>query len=58
MIDRYSKTVLTIIALCLATIVLQNHITPANAQNGGQVHVVVDQIGFSPASLPLAVHAQ
>ena len=58
MVDRYTKVVLTVIALCLAAQVAQNFTTPANAQYGGQVHVVVDQIGASLASLPLAVHAQ
>ena len=58
MIDRYTKLVLTVIAFCLVMIVIQNFNTPANAQYGGQVHVVVDRIGASLASLPLAVHAQ
>lgn len=59
MIDRYTKTILTVIAVCLAALVVQNVTKPAYAQYaGGPVHVIVDQIGVNLASLPLPVHAQ
>ena len=35
MIDRYTKTILTIIALALIVIVIQNTIRPSAAQFGG-----------------------
>lgn len=44
MIDRYTKAVLTVIAVCLVTLVLQNTdlVKPAHAQQNGPVHVIVD----------------
>ncbi|MGV1757012.1 hypothetical protein [Rhizobium sp. A41-96] len=35
LMDRYTKTVLTIIAVALAAIAIQNTITPAQAVGGG-----------------------
>lgn len=59
MIDRYTKIILTVIAVCLVALVVQNVIKPAHAQYAsGPVHVIVDQIGASLASLPLPVRAQ
>lgn len=58
MIDRYTKVVLTIIAICLVALVGQNFSKPASAQYNGPVHVIVDQIGVSLASLPLPVRTQ
>ena len=57
-VDRYTKVILTVIALCLVTLVGQNMVRPAHAQYSGPVHVIVDQIGPYPALLPLAVHEQ
>jgi hypothetical protein len=60
MIDRYTKVTLTIIAACLLWNVLHDamSIRPATAQNGGQVHVVVDAWGAYLATLPIPVRAQ
>jgi hypothetical protein len=48
MIDRYTKAVLTVIAICLAVIAIRGAqpISPALAQS--PVHVIVDQVaGFA-----------
>ena len=58
MVDRYTKLVLTVIAVCLVMIAAQNLSNPARAQYTPPVHVIVDQIGLSFASLPLPVKAQ
>jgi hypothetical protein len=57
-VDRYTKVILTVIAVCLVALVGQNVIKPAYAQYTGPVHVIVDPIGASLASLPLPVRAQ
>ena len=46
MIDRYTKALLTVIAVCLAVLVVQNAglAKPAQAQQGGPTHVVIDQV--------------
>ena len=45
MVDRYTKTVLTVIALCLVINVVRDgtSVTSAVAQSG-PVHVIVDQV--------------
>ena len=58
MVDPYTKVVLTVIVVCLLALVGHDFVQPAHAQYGGPVHVIVDQIGASLASLPLSVHAQ
>jgi hypothetical protein len=45
--DFYTKFVLTVIALALSTIALQNSLTPAYAQSGIQKVVICD--AYSPA---------
>lgn len=46
MIDRYTKAVLTVIAVCLVTLVFQKTdlAKPAHAQQNGPVHVIVDSV--------------
>jgi hypothetical protein len=58
-IDLYTKAVLTVIALSLSVIAARQAVSRANAQGYTMpVHVIVDQIGGSLASLPLAVRSQ
>ena len=56
--DRYTKAVLTIIAVALSIIAVKDLIPPARAQADGPVHVIVDQWGSYIATLPLPVHEQ
>jgi hypothetical protein len=57
MVDRYTKLVLTVIAACLVwNIVAASNDRRALAQSGPQ-HVVVDQWGMYPATLPIPVVA-
>jgi hypothetical protein len=44
--DRYTKLVLTVIAGCLLILVVRegSFTKPASAQQGGPVHVIVDQV--------------
>jgi hypothetical protein len=46
MIDRYTKAVLTVIAVCLVVIIMRDIpiVKQAAAQSGGPVHVVVDSV--------------
>lgn len=60
MVDRYTKVVLTIIALALSVIASREVAPSAQAQMGGAVHVVVDSVAayaFQYAG-PLAVRPQ
>jgi hypothetical protein len=61
MIDRYTKTLLTIIAIALVMIAMKGVVHPAKAQSDGPTHVIVDQVGsfaFSMVSSPMPVRAQ
>ena len=58
MADRYTKCVLTVIAVGLAIIAYEQRgaLAPdAKAQYSGPVHVIVDQWGAYVATLPLSV---
>ncbi len=44
MVDRYTKAVLTVIAVSLAIIATKDVVPPAHAQMDGPVHVVVDSV--------------
>lgn len=59
MVDRYTKIVLTVIALALVIIAGRPIVPPALAQSG-PVHVIVDSVAsfaFQFAG-PIAVHPQ
>lgn len=61
MIDRYTKSVLTVIAVCLLLLVAENMLRPAHAQlNSGPQHVIVDSVAAYALQFagPLAVHSQ
>jgi hypothetical protein len=60
MVDRYTKAVLTVIAVCLVWNAFNGAagVRPALAQNGGPVHVIVDAWGAYVATLPLPVQVQ
>lgn len=51
MVDRYTKAVLTVIAVSLSVIALKGSIPSARAQSDGPVHVILDQIGPGPQFL-------
>ena len=55
---RFTGTGLTVIAVALSVIAVRGSIVPAKAQSDGPMHVIVDQIGSSLASLPLQVQVQ
>jgi hypothetical protein len=63
MVDRYTKVVLTIIAVCLVIIATKNlPFSQTAAAESGRVHVVVDEFGqtafqyaFQHVSRPLPV---
>ena len=60
MVDRYTKAVLTVIAVALVALVARDLVPTAQAQSGGPVHVYVDGVSsyaFQYAG-PLAVRAQ
>lgn len=42
MIDRYTKALLTVIAISLVALVVQNLVPPSNAQSGVQRVVICD----------------
>jgi hypothetical protein len=59
MIDRYTKAILTVIALCLVIVVIRGNppTTTAHAQSG-PVHVIVDsveQFAFQYVTVPVRV---
>ncbi len=58
MIDRYTKIVLTVIAVCLVVLVGQKFVGLAKAQYRGPTHVVVDSWGAYVATFPIPVHPQ
>jgi hypothetical protein len=52
MVDRYTKAVLTVIAVALVGLVAQNSLFPAQAQYGQLVKVVIcDQSGLNCAGV-------
>jgi hypothetical protein len=54
MIDRYTKSVLTVIALALVAIVVQNGVLPARAQlDGPQKVQVCDTLGNCAGMTPV-----
>lgn len=58
MLDGYTKTVLTIIAISLAIIAGRGTVPEAWAQSGGPVHVIVDsvsQFAFQFTTVPVKV---
>lgn len=44
MVDRYTKAVLTVIAVALSVIALRGAMAAAHAQSDGPVHVIVDGV--------------
>lgn len=44
MVDRYTKSVLTVIAVALSVIAVKGVISSARAQSDGPVHVIVDSV--------------
>ena len=58
MVDRYTKVVLTVIAVALSVIAVRGTAGPAKAQGFGQQHVIVDALGPYIVSLPLPVHVE
>jgi len=68
MVDRYTKVVLTVIAISLSILAAQGGVPRAKAQDSinpvqplqysGPVHVIVDQWGAYAATLPIPVRAQ
>lgn len=59
MIDRYTKAVLTVIAVSLSVIALRGSplVSPVNAQDG-PVHVVVDEVeqfAFQFVTVPVRI---
>jgi len=57
MVDRYTKAVLTIIAVCLVVIAGRNLVSPGSAQVQGAMHVILDQVapGAFSYAVPVAV---
>lgn len=58
MVDRYTKIVLSIIAVALSVIALKDVIPPAKAQPYGPTHVIVDSVGtyaYQYAVVPVRV---
>ncbi len=58
MVDRYTKAVLTVIAVSLSIIASQTVIPAAKAQISGPVHVIVDsvsQFAFQFTTVPVRV---
>ncbi len=58
MVDRYTKVVLTVIAVCLVIIASRDLVPRASAQVEGPVHVVLDsvsQFAFQFATVPVRV---
>ncbi len=57
MIDRYTKTVLTVIAACLVALVFRGSLLPeASAQS--PIHVIIDsvhQFAFQYSTVPVRV---
>lgn len=51
MIDRYTKAVLTVIALALAVIAIRNVILPSMAQSGGPTMVQICDARFRCAEV-------
>lgn len=44
MVDRYTKAVLTVIAVCLVILVFRTGPNTARAQYSGPAHVIVDKV--------------
>jgi hypothetical protein len=44
MVDRYTKIILTVIAMALSVIAVRGTIPTAKAQTDGPVHVIVDSV--------------
>jgi hypothetical protein len=55
-VDAYTKGILTVIALALVTIAIQNVIQPAVAQVGVQRVTICDPLGGDCHGMPLAHH--
>ena len=58
MVDRYTKVVLTVIAVSLSIIASESAIPVARAQISGPVHVIVDsvsQFAFQFTTVPVRV---
>jgi hypothetical protein len=53
MVDRYTKAVLTVIAVCLTVIAGRNLVSPGRAQVQGAMHVILDQV--APGAFSYAV---
>jgi hypothetical protein len=45
MVDRYTKSVLTVIAIALSVIAVRGVLPVAHAQDGEPIHVILDQVG-------------
>ncbi len=58
MVDRYTKAVLTVIAVALTVIAVRGGAGQARAQSFGPTHVVVDSWGAYMATLPIPVQVQ
>jgi hypothetical protein len=60
MSDRYTKTVLTVIAICLVVIAFQGRATDHAYAQTGPVHVIVDSVASFALQFagPLAVKVQ
>jgi hypothetical protein len=57
MVDRYTKIVLTVIAVCLTIIAARDLISPGSAQVQGAMHVILDRVapGAFSYAVPVAV---
>jgi hypothetical protein len=57
MVDRYTKTVLTVIAACLLVIAIRGATDGTAKAQSGPVHVMVDSVGqFAFQFVDLKVH--